>query len=229
MRKVSFHYDSKIDAWGWTVIAKSKDIWGLKSSKHLPIIPKELLGKIKKSSFSKSCGLLEKYISDDPLKKYKRLIIKEKILSLKKIWDSVEDKYFNVLSDITQKPIFTNNFRCYFTTGFMCPYSEKEDFFLVSMWQNLPESITTICHELMHLQFLHYYRNFLEKKGLNNNQIEDIKESLTFLLNEKEFSEIILCEDKGYPKHQKLRKNLQAMWRKRRNFGKLLEEVIKMI
>lgn len=99
---------------------------------------------------------------------------------------------------------------------------------MASMWRSVPASITTICHEVMRLQFLHYYKNYLKKKGLKNNQIEDLKEALTFLLNEKEFDEIILCDDNGYPEHQKLRKKLREIWDRKRDFEKLLEAGIRL-
>jgi len=63
-----------------------------------------------------------------------------------------------------------------------------------------------------------------KKKGLKNNQIEDLKESLTFLLNEPEFEEIILSEDTGYPEHIKLRKKLKSIWLKDKNFQNLIDE-----
>lgn len=111
----------------------------------------------------------------------------------------------------------------------MCPYSEKENWFMVSMWHSIPLSITTICHEILHFQFLKYYKKYLEKKGLKNDQIEDLKEALTFLLNETEFEGIILSQDNGYPKHQELRKKLRNIWSKNKNFQNLIDEAIGII
>ena len=67
------------------------------------------------------------------------------------------------------------------------------------------------------------------KKGLKNNQIEDLKEALTFLLNESEFEGIILSQDNGYPEHQKLRKKLKNIWSKDRNLQNLIDETIYII
>jgi len=69
----------------------------------------------------------------------------------------------------------------------------------------------------------------IKKRGLNNKQIEDLKESLTFLLNEPEFKEIILVKDKGYQNHQKMRRQLKKIWRRDKNFSKFLEKSIKII
>ena len=227
--KVNFSYDLKKDAWSWMVIAKSKDLWGMDWREQVAHIPDDLLNKIEKNNFAQAQKIVEKYIRKNSRTKYKNLVIREEKQALEKSWRSVEKKYFKTLAEITQRPIFTQKFDCYFTTGVMCPYNEKENWFMASMWRSIPASITTICHEVMHLQFLHYYKDYLKKKGLKNNQIEDLKEALTFLLDEKEFDEIILCDDNGYPEHQRLRKKLKKIWGKEKDFKKLLEKGIGLV
>ncbi len=229
MPKVKFNYNINKDAWSWVTIAKDKDLWGLNWENETAHIPKELLSKILKSSFLRAVKITEECIKNSPNIEYRKLIIKEEINSLEKSWRTVEEKYFKILADIMQKPIIPKNFGCFWTTGFMCPYNEKKNWFMVSMWHSVPFSITTICHEIMHLQFLHHYRDYLKKKGLTTNQMEDLKESLTFLLNEPEFSEIILSKDAGYPEHTKLREKLRNNWLKDKNFQNLLDEAVSII
>jgi len=229
MPKIKFAYDLKKDTWSWVLIAKDKDVWGLNWRNQIAHISDELLEKIEKADFSQAKEIVEDYIKKDPKTEYKNKIIDAEIQALEKSWSVVEKDYFAILSNITQKPIFTDKFGCYFTTGFMCPYNDKENWFMVSMWHSTPFSIMTICHEVMHLQFLHYYKDYLEKTGLNNNQIEDLKESLTFLLNEPEFDKIILSQDNGYPEHEKLREQLKNIWSKNKDFQNLLGEAIRVI
>jgi hypothetical protein len=226
MIKVNFDYNLEKDAWSWVLIAKDKNLWGLNWRNQIAHISDELLEKIEKSSFSHAQKIVEEYIKDDSLKKYKNKVMHSEMQTLEKSWGVVEKKYFEILSRITRKPIFTDKFSCYFTTGLVCPYSEKENWFMVSMWHSIPFSITTICHEIMHLQFLNYYKKYLIKKGLKKNQIEDLKEALTFLLNEPEFDKIILSQDDGYPKHKNLRKKLQKIWVKEKDFQKFLDLAI---
>lgn len=226
MAKIKFDYNINKDAWSWVLIAKDKDLWGLNWKNEVAHIPEELLSKILKSKFSQAVRITEEYIKNHPKRKYKGLIIKEEINSLQKLWGTVENKYFKVLEDIMQKPIFSASFGCFWTTGLMCPYNQKENWFMVSFWHSAPSSITTICHEIMHLQFLHHYQNYLKNKGLKNNQIEDLKEALTFLLNEPEFEEIILANDFGYPEHIKLRKKLRNIWLKDKNFKNLIDQAV---
>lgn len=229
MPKVKFNYNINKDAWSWVLIAKDKNLWGLDWENEIAHIPKELLAKILKSSFSSAVKITETYIKNNSQKIYRADVIKNEIQALEKTWGKVEKKYFKILADITQKPIFQGDFDCFITSGFMCPYNEKQDWFMVSMWHSLPFSITTICHEVMHLQFLHYYKAYLIKQGLKNNQIEDLKESLTFLLNEPEFSNIILSQDSGYPEHFKLRKQLRSIWSKNKDFQNLLGRAIALL
>jgi len=226
MNKVNFKYDLEKDAWSWVLIAKDKNLWGFSWRDQIAHISDELLEKIEKASFSSASKIVEEYIKNDPGKEYKDKVMFLEMQALEKSWKLVEKEYFKVLAEITQKPIFFDKFDCYFTKGLMCPYNDKENWFMVSMWHSIPFSITTICHEIMHLQFLHYYKNYLKKQGLKKEQIEDLKESLTFLLNEPEFENIILSDDNGYPNHQKLRKKLQKIWQNEKDFQKFLDLAI---
>ncbi|MBU1130947.1 hypothetical protein KJ840_02335 [Patescibacteria group bacterium] len=229
MAKIKFDYNVHKDAWSWVVIAKDKNIWGLDWENEIAHIPTDLLSKILKSNFSHAVKITEEYIKNESKKRYKKLIIKEEINSLQKLWRTIENKYFKILAAVMQKSIFSDNFGCFWTTGFMCPYNQKENWFMVSFWHSAPFSITTICHEIMHLQFLHYYQNYLKKEGLKDNQIEDLKEALTFLLNEQEFEEIILSNDFGYPEHIQLRKKLRNIWLKDKNFKNLIDRAVLII
>ncbi len=228
MSKVTFKYNIKKDAWSWILIAKSKnkDMLGLNWREQVIHIPDDLLAKILKSDFSKAQNTVERYLRNHPKKEYRKLVINQELITLENIWSKVEKNFFDILSHITEEPIYRNNFRCFLTTGFMCPYNQKENWFMISMWHSLPSSITTICHELLHLQFLYYYKNYLRKRGLNNQQIEALKEALTFLLNEPEFKKIILVGDKGYPQHKRLREELRKIWRDDKDFTKFLDKSI---
>ena len=229
MPKVEFNYNLHKDAWSWVLIAKDKNLWGLNWKNQIPHISEDLLAKILKSNFSAAIKITEEYIKNNPQKAYKYLVIKTEIQALRKLWKSVELKYFKTLAAITQKSIYSEKIGCFITSGFVCPYNQKENWFMASMWHSLPFSITTICHEILHLQFLHYYKDYLAKKGLKNKQIENLKESLTFLLNEPEFNKIILSQDVGYPEHIKLRKQLRNIWLKNKNFKTFIDKAIIVI
>ena len=138
MNKLNFNYNLKKDAWSWVLIAKDKNIWGLNWREQIPQIPDDLLVKIEKATFAGAQKIVENHIEKDSKKIYKSKVMKSEMQALEKSWHLVSEKYFKILSDITGKPIFTDKFDCYFTTGFMCPYSEKESWFMVSMWHSIP-------------------------------------------------------------------------------------------
>lgn len=227
MSKVTFHYNFKKDAWSWVLIAKDKELWGVNWKDQVTFIPDKLLKQVIKKDKKTAEFLVYQYLTSHPKKQIRQPIIKEELKAIKSSWKKIEKKFFKRLEIITQQPIFINHFKCYFTSGFMCPYNEKENWFMTSMWRAIPSQITTICHELLHLQFLHYYKKHC-KIFLSKRQIENLKESLTFLLN-TDFNDLLLCEDFGYPIHKKLREKLQKIWQKEKNFKKFLSVAIKII
>lgn len=231
MAKVIFSYDIHKDVWSWVRIAQDRDeSWGTNWRKENQHIPDILLDKILKVSKAEAIKIVEKYFSENKYQAFKEKIIQTEAESLEKIWSMEEKDFFNILEKITDKPIYQETFPCYFTTGFMCPYKTDEipNWFMVSMWKGIPFWITTICHEILHLQFIYYWRGEVTTK-IGKEKFEILKESLTFLLDEDEFDDIILSEDRGYKNHQELRKTLSSFWQKNKNFRDLVEFGIKSL
>ena len=228
MPKISFKYDIKKDAWSWVAIAKGdKDKWGINWRREIDFIPQNLLNKILRHDRKTAELLVYKYIASNPKKKAYQLFINQQLKTVENIWKRIKKPFFKRLANITQKPIFWNNFRCYLTTGYMCPYNTKEKMFMISMWHSIPMNITTICHEIFHLQFLHYYENYC-RKFLSEQQKENLKEAITFILN-TDFGDLIINKDNGYPNHQELRKKLKLIWLKNKDFKQFLDKAIKII
>jgi len=211
------------------LIAKKKDCWGMSWQAQVAQIPDLLLKDILRLSKVKAEKKVFNYLCKRENGEIRKLAISQTLKALENVWKTVEKDFFKIISKMTKKPIYINRFDCFLTTGFMCPYSERDNWFMVSLWRNIPHSITTICHEIFHLQFLYYYRDYLKKKGLKDSQIEDLKEALTFLLNEPEFKKIIMVEDRGYPTHEKLRKSLKKIWDKENDFEKFLEKSFRFL
>ena len=86
------------------------------------------------------------------------------------------------------------------------------------------DPIRILLHELLHFQFIHYWRNNPDSaiSRLNNEQFEYIKESLTMVLDE-DFLPLIDKIDKGYDMHKEFRKELSDFWKTNKNFDKLVE------
>jgi len=228
MPRVNFKYDFKKDAWSWVyIIGKKKDTYGYSWEKQVGFAPKHLLEKILKYDRRSAELLVRKYLISNSQRLVRQLAINKQLKALEEVWRKIESKYFKRLEKITQKPIFTKDFGCYLTTGYMCPYNDKENWFMVSIWHNILMDITTICHEIFHLQFLHYYENHC-RKFLSEQQKEDLKEAITFILN-TDFDDLILNKDSGYPNHKELRRKLEKIWHNRENFQEFLDKAIKII
>jgi hypothetical protein len=228
MQRVNFYYDYKKDAWSWVFIVKHKSsFWGLDKKKQMTFIPADLIKRISKKNDKSAEKLVLNYLKNHPKKVIRQAAIKEELTALQKSWEKVENKYFSRLAKITQKPKIFPEFKCYITTGFMCPYNEKENWFMVSFWHSIPQSITTIAHEIFHLHFLHYYKKYC-RKSLSQEQTEDLKEAITFILN-TDFNDLILKDDPGYPAHQKLRKKLEKIWKQNKNFNEFLDKAINVV
>jgi len=195
--------------------------------KQIEFIPEKLLNLILKKNRKTAEGLVQKYLKSHPKKTIRDLVIKTQLIFLEKIWRKIEKRFFERLEKITGKPIFIKEFKCYLTTGFMCPYNPEDNSFMVSMWHGLPWNMTIICHEIFHLQFLHYYGKYC-RKFISKKELDDLKEALTFILN-TDFNDLLLSQDKGYPAHQKLRKELEKIWKKEKNFKEFLKRTIKII
>jgi len=228
--EVNFKYSFDKDAWSWVVIAKEKeDIWGFDWKNQVTFIPDNLLDLILQKPRKTAEELARKHLTTHYKKHLRQTIIKEELKALENSWRKIEPKFFKRLEKIIQKPIFNKTFGCYLTSGFMCPYNESENWFMVSMWHSIPFSVTTICHEIFHLQFLHYYKKYC-RRSLSEEQTEELKEALTFILN-TDFDDLILSRDNGYPEHQKLRAKLQNIWleNKEKSFQDFLDKAIKIV
>jgi len=214
-----FLYDINKDAQNWVETIKNiKPSWGIDYNEETKMVPEKLKKQILRISKEEGQELVKNYFKTLFYFKFKEKIILSEAEAIEKVWHKKEKEYFKILENLTKRPFFSSAFTAYFTTMFICPYDEKQyKWFMLSMWHSLPFQLTTICHEIFHFQFLYYYSDFCRKQGLNKNQIEDIKEALTVLLNVKEFDDIILSQDGGYPNHQTLRKKILNTWQNNRN------------
>jgi len=135
----------------------------------------------------------------------------------------------SLLSEVarhTGRTMYAKTFHAYLTLLQICPYDEERRSFLVVYNGHLPRQLKIICHEIMHFQFLHYYRAVCKNKGLNEKQIQDLKEAMTVLLNQPSFRRFHLAYDQGYEPHQELRKFITTAWHARRSYRFFLDRCI---
>ncbi len=213
---VEFKFDKDRDIWNYWDSANKKSQF-LDFSKF---IPADLLRLIKGKSQKESYKIIEEILFNI----HNSYLIKVYLNSVSEAWKSIEKEYFKRLSKLTKQSICSKKFIAYITTTARCPYNKDEKWFMINFFSSIPHTLRTIAHEIMHFQFYKYYFDDVEKE-IEKEKTEDLKEALTVLLN-LEFKDLWFIEDKGYKKHEKLRKFIEKEWKKEPDFEVLLDKCI---
>jgi len=220
MPKVTFKFDIVKDSKTYYDAVNKGNAWGYDFSNS---VKPEVKNMLKGKSWDKV-----KVKLGDMLKKGYKEKEKEQNSLAKKIeggWRKVEKRYFTKLEKVTKRKIYHENFTAFFVTIGRCPYYPKEHGFAVSLFGK--ETNLTIAHEIMHLQFHHYFEDKITKE-IGENKFQDLKEALTELLN-IEFKNVILGTDLGYPNHKQLREFISKSWKEEKDFDVLLNKCIKYL
>lgn len=135
----------------------------------------------------------------------------------------------NDLENLLNAEFTADNYKIFITTFHRAPYNvERNYFYLIYRENNAKKAVSGIYHELMHFLFHQNYWGYCESKGLDDEKIHILKESLTILLN-KILEKRGLPLDKGYMAHQELREKIKNYQKNSRGFKNLLEEIIKFV
>lgn len=175
----------------------------------------------------------EEEIRSEIEKNIKSLYEKEgKLLSLaddiNKEWIKIEGAFISKLEKVYKFPFPYTSIKGVLSSASRWGYSLTEGWFATGMFRNKFFAIDTAAHELSHFMFHKYYDKVCEEKGLSKNQMWDVKEAFTVLLN-IEFGEFMFQTDSGYAPHAKLREVIAESWRKYRDFDKVLAEAIAFV
>jgi len=227
MIKLNFLYNREKDALNWVKTAKDTDPdFGFSYEISTAPIPNNLKREIIKIETDEAITKVIDYFSENERQKLKEDFIKYKLISLKKLWqekgENLVKKIENVFGEFKK-----DEFNVYLTTLFICDYNFDEKYFYLSLYHSLPLNFTIIAHELSHFLFYRDFEKYCYDNGLNKKQFQDLKESTTVLLNEKEFADILLIEDTGYQPHKKSREFIANSWKKNQSLKKVVDESIK--
>lgn len=108
----------------------------------------------------------------------------------------------------------------YLTHNERCTYNIEQNYFFVKIGSEF--SNNTLMHELLHFYTWHAFGKKLLDEGLSKLTYNDIKESLTELLN-LEFSDLMNGKpDNGYPQHQQMRAKIHEMWQAEKNIAAVI-------
>lgn len=148
----------------------------------------------------------------------------EKTDELQKRWGDIEAESITRLERIFKIKYPSNEVTAYLTTNERCTYNTKENYFFVNL--NNIQSNRTVIHELFHFYTWHAIHEELTSKGVTASQYNDIKESLTDLLN-LEFKDLLDgAIDRGYPQHQEIRAKIRDLWEFEKDINKLVLNLI---
>ena len=198
--------------------------WGLGDIP--PEIPKIIASsQNKEDALNKIRPVFEEFINKPESKQ----VISHFIEQAQKNWQEISGKFFQLLSQMLEMPVseFEGEYKAYFTFSQRCPFGNREFMFKRNM-----DISNTAAHEIMHIEFLKKYKNYLKEKGLSDEQIYHLKEILTVLLNE-DMKDILFKPDIGYFNHQELRTKVLEMYQEHKksgdSFQKFLDGVILII
>ena len=147
--------------------------------------------------------------------------------SLQDSWELINEAYFEKLQKITDSEIYADKFTAYLTVAGRCPYSSKDDSFMVSSRRPIFQNLRTCGHELLHLQMEKTHLPYIRGQ-LSFRETEYINESLTTILN-LECKDFWLVNDFGYDEHRSLRKIITKRWKENSTIRPLIDECINYV
>ncbi len=226
MPHIYFYYSLTEDAQNWTrQITVKGSAYDISSKERKSVLDPQIQKLIRNKSQDKIYQIILDWLRQNKLW---QKIAQAELRELKKIWTQVEKPIFAILTDITERPIYSKKFNCALTSHFLCPYDENHSWFMVSCRSSLPQQLTNITHELLHLQVSYYYKEKYYPK-LEKQKWYLLQELITVILNDEKFSQFLPLPDHGYKNHQSLRQTVFKYWQKRRSFDEFLQGVSKLI
>jgi len=219
---IKFIVDFQKDIWNWKRIFNNRK--ELYSVERLPQKDKEFILNIKNHTNNDCIDFIYKKYSSD----FRADLF---MIAASKEWLKIEKDFVSILEKMTGKNFIFNEdlITAFFTSAPLCPYNIAEKWFMLFPVSDLNYANTLIAHELFHFHFHSHYENYLNGKGVTGENFQLLKESLTILLNEKEFKYVLPIPDKGYEKHKEFREKLKQLWGENKNFDTFIENSIRLL
>lgn len=146
--------------------------------------------------------------------------VNKEIVVIEKRWKIAEQVFINRVEKIFDISYPTPIITVYLTHNERCTYNIEQNYFFVRIGSEF--STNTIMHELLHFYTWHAFGKKLLDDGLSKLTYNDIKESLTELLN-IEFSDLLNGKnDSGYPQHQEMRAKIREMWQAEKDIAAVI-------
>ena len=226
MVKIKFLYNRQKDASNWVDVTKDVDpSFGISYKDSVRQVPLDLRKKILRSSRKEGIKAVLGYFRKNSWRVLKEDFLKLKQEALTKIWKKKGNLLIKRLEELTQRKFPRKNYTAFLTTLYICAYDFKKGYFYLSLYHSLAVNFMVIAHELLHFLTYAYFQKYCLRNGLSEKQFQNLKESLTVLLNTDLFQrDVLLIEDNGYKPHQKMRRFIWKSWEEERDF----EEVVRL-
>ena len=229
MLNLNFLYSREKDALNW--VNTAKDInppFNFSYEASVAPISEELLKEIIRLDKKEAVKKVLEYFSSGTRKKRQELkeeFIEYNISALNNHWQKHGEELVKKIEKIFGK-FKIKTCDIFITTLYVCDYNYEEKYFYLSLYHSLAKNFTIIAHELAHFLFYDYFQSYLKESDVSDDKFQDLKESMTVLLNTEEFKNLLLIEDSGYEPHQKLRESILSAWQKHKNLKKVADEVV---
>ncbi len=166
---------------------------------------------------------LEAFVSQLIVEQGLDLSIQTKLISA--AWQPIEVEFFKRVELIFGISSPLDQIKVFLTTDSRCSYNIDHGYFFVCA--SRPFQNRTIMHELLHFWTWWKFHLEVESGRMTKECYNDVKESLTELLN-VEFQDLLDgARDGGYPQHQKLRIVINKTWLKEKDINLVFEAASK--
>lgn len=206
--KLAFTYDRQKDIWCLLNKGKSSN----NSSSPTKVYERLVTAVDENPTPEQASEFIDRYLAENNIN------LHEHIRELENSWSSIESEFHARAERIFGTTIPTD-ITVYLTINNRCPYDIENNSFFVSLSNESPTR--TIMHELWHF-YTWYGLGAGELEKLGNEKYNDLKESLTVLLN-IECKDLLPegVEDTGYPQHAEPRKRIVELWSEEKDVRKV--------
>lgn len=147
--------------------------------------------------------------------------IDERVEDARVAWDGVKVEFLKRADRIFKQTLDVDIVKVFLTTDRRASYNLDGSYFFFSI--HAKSSNLTLMHELFHFYTWQVFHGEVESEQINKRCYNDVKESLTELLNVECSDLLDGAEDKGYPQHQEMRAFIQKKWLETRDIVQVFE------
>lgn len=212
--KFKFKPSLASDVWNWQEVATHTGSYGQNWRANWP---KDITLKDAQDKEKMRAYLQKKYYRKGAVKLYTdwlQVVVKPQIVG-------------DILYKVTGKEVPFKEVLVIPTTNGRCPYDPSDGMLFIHYGSSPSWIYQTAAHECMHFIVHKNYWKKMRSANLSEEQAHDIKEALTVLLN-PELKRRWGKQESGYPAHQNLRKDIEKIAKKSKDFDEIIGKTIKL-